>query len=90
MHGLSCDATPARVTKILGFLFRPRPSGHNRRNGITEGDKSMLLLIGIVLLAFWAMGFFFWHLGTIIWLALVAAAVAFVWHWATHRHKSRT
>lgn len=45
----------------------------------------MWLVIGLVLLAIWFIGFFFWHLGTIIWVALLAAVGAWVWHWVSHR-----
>lgn len=49
----------------------------------------MLLLIGVVLLAVWVLGFFLWHLGTVIWLALVAAVGVFIWHWAQNRSRNR-
>lgn len=48
----------------------------------------MWIGIGLLLLALWAIGFFVWHLGTIIWVALMAAAVAFVVHWFSHRRKT--
>ncbi len=48
----------------------------------------MWLIIGLALMALWALGFFLWHLGTIIWIALVAAVVAFVWHWVSHRNQA--
>ena len=49
----------------------------------------MLLWIGLALLALWVIGFFFWHLGTIIYVALLAAVAAFVWHWVSHRANTR-
>lgn len=51
---------------------------------------AMLLFIGIILAAFWVLGLFVWHIGTIIYLALIAAVVAFVWHWATHRKHAKS
>ncbi|WP_158246214.1 hypothetical protein [Sulfobacillus sp. hq2] len=49
----------------------------------------MLFWIGLALLALWVIGFFFWHLGTIIYVALLAAIAAFVWHWVSRRAHAR-
>lgn len=48
----------------------------------------MLLGIGVVLLAFWALGWLLWHLGSLIWLAFVAGIIAVIWHGVRGRRRA--
>jgi len=48
----------------------------------------VLLFVGLLLLACWALGFLVFHLGALIHLALLAGAVALVWHWARSRARA--
>lgn len=49
----------------------------------------MWLLIALVLLVVWAVGFLVFHVGAIIHIALVAAIVFFVWHWMSNRTSAK-
>jgi len=40
----------------------------------------MLLLIAVVLLALWALGFLAFHAGALIHIVLIAAVVIVIWH----------
>ena len=45
--------------------------------------EAILWLIVAVLVVFWVIGFFFAHLGTIVWLALVIAAIVLIYNLLT-------
>ena len=45
--------------------------------------EAILWLIIVVLVVFWIIGFFFAHLGTLIWIALVVAAILLIYNLLT-------
>ena len=45
--------------------------------------EAILWLIVVVLVVFWIIGFFFAHLGTLVWLALVVAAILLIYNLLT-------
>ena len=45
--------------------------------------EAILWLIVVVLVVFWIIGFFFAHLGTLVWIALVVAAILLIYNLLT-------
>ncbi len=45
--------------------------------------EAIVWLIVAVLVVFWIIGFFFAHLGTLIWIALVVAAILLIYNLLT-------
>ncbi len=45
--------------------------------------EAILWLIVVALVVFWIVGFFFAHLGALVWIALVIAAIILVWNLLT-------
>lgn len=55
-------------------------------NDFFLGDLKMLLLLGIVLLVLWVLGFVAFHVaGGLIHLLLVFAVISIIWHLITGR-----
>ncbi len=44
---------------------------------------AILWIIVVALVVFWIVGFFFAHLGSLVWIALVIAAIIVVWNLLT-------
>ncbi len=45
--------------------------------------EAILWIVVVALVIFWIVGFFFAHLGSIVWIALVIAAILLVWNLLT-------
>lgn len=49
----------------------------------------MLLILALILLVIWAVGFLLFHLGSLIHIVLIAAIVLFIWHWMAGRSTAK-
>ena len=49
----------------------------------------VLLLIGVLLLVIWAAGLLIFHMGAVIYIALVAGLAVIAFHWWSHGAKQK-